>query len=158
MLKQALKQAAVILLAAVVLGTTVYMIGPAKIEMPAVPPVQEESAPSIEDEAVATISLDEAFERFQKGAVLFIDARHGVDYDAGHIKGAINLILDEADAWLPDFIANTDPQTVIVTYCDGERCHLAPDLAEFLFFNGFEHVFSLKNGWTRWSDREYPVE
>jgi rhodanese-related sulfurtransferase len=47
---------------------------------------------------------------------------------------------------------------VIITYCDGPNCHLAPELAEFLFFNGFDHVFYLENGWTRWRDHGYPVE
>jgi len=47
--------------------------------------------------------------------------------------------------------------TAIIAYCDGEACHLAPDLAEFLFFNGFDHVFYLKNGWSLWKEGGLPT-
>ena len=51
-----------------------------------------------------------------------------------------------------------DPAKVIITYCDGEDCHLAPALAELLFFNGFNNVRYLRNGWTRWREGGFPVE
>ena len=103
------------------------------------------------------ISIDEAYRLYQEENVVFADARHAVDYAAGHIKGAVNLTVTESDSWLSGFLAATDPATVIVTYCDGESCHLAPELAELLYFNGFEHVFYIENGWTRWREKGLPV-
>lgn len=145
-------------MAAVIIGAVVYLVRPDKIETHPAPATQAEVSLPTEGKSVATIPLDEAFELFKENKALFVDARHGIDYDAGHIQGAINLYADEADIWLPDFLAQTDPQTQIITYCDGEACHLAPELAELLFFNGFDHVFYLTNGWTRWKESGYPVE
>lgn len=153
MLKQSIKQAVVILVVASVLGLIVYGARPDKIKAPDPPtPVPTEA------QQVTDIPISEALDLYQAGKAIFIDARHAVDYDAGHIKGAVHLTADESEAWLPDFLATTDPQAVIVTYCDGQNCHLAPELAELLFFNGFDHVFYLENGWTRWRDSGYPVE
>lgn len=153
MLKQSIKQAAIILVVASALGLIVYGVRPDKITAPD-PPVPL----SAEAQQVAEISIDQSFDLYQGGKSIFIDARHAVDYDAGHIKGAIHRTTDESESWLPDFLATTDPQAVIITYCDGQNCHLAPELAELLFFNGFDHVYYLENGWTRWRERGLPVE
>jgi rhodanese-related sulfurtransferase len=158
MLKQAAKEAAVIILAAIVIGAAVYAVRPDKIGPRPTADAVGEAGEAVGEEGVSIISLDEAHRLHQEKKALFVDARHGVDYDAGHIKDAVNLVLADSEIWLANFIDDRDPQTLIITYCDGEHCHLAPELAEFLFFNGFDHVFYLENGWSRWRDSGYPVE
>lgn len=158
MLKQAVKEAVIILGGAILIGSVVYAVRPDKIPRPSVADAPAQTAPSAEENGFSDISIDKAFGLFRESKALFIDARHAVDYAAGHINGAINLAVDESAAWLSDFIAATDPQTVIITYCDGENCHLAPELAELLFFNGFDHVFYLENGLTRWRQMGFPVQ
>ncbi|WP_419657961.1 rhodanese domain protein [Desulfosarcina variabilis str. Montpellier] len=158
MLKQSVKQAVIILVVASVLGLVVYGVRPDKITKPVGIEDPDQQSLAVEDQQVADIPIDQAFDLYQANKAIFIDARHAVDYAAGHISGAIHLTTDQAESWLSDFIATTDPQSVIITYCDGPNCHLAPELAEFLFFNGFDHVFYLENGWTRWRDHGYPVE
>ena len=158
MLRQSIKQAAIILAVASALGFVVYGVRPDKIAEPVGIEDTDQQSLSVEDQQVSDIPVGEAFDLYQANNAIFIDARHAVDYDAGHIKGAIHLTTDESEFWLPDFLATTDSQAVIITYCDGQNCHLAPELAELLFFNGFDHVFYLENGWTRWRDSGYPVE
>ena len=80
------------------------------------------------------------------------------DFEAGHIKNAAHLYVAEQDVWLSGFLTATDPLAMIITYCDGEECHLATELAELLSINGFENVRYLKNGWTRWRDGGFPVD
>ena len=159
MFKQAAKEAIVIVLAAVAIGLAVYAVRSGKI--PGRPPVLKihgDDALSVGENNFPPISIDEAFRLYQEHKAVFADARHAVDYASGHIKGAVNLTVAESDSWLSDFLAATDPATIIITYCDGENCHLAPELAELLFFNGFEHVSYIENGWTRWREHGYPVE
>ena len=156
MLKKTAKEAIVILAAATVIGLVVYAVRPDKIPPSPVANGIGESTSSAE-KGFSTISIDEAVAYHEKKQAIFADARHAVDYAAGHIRGALNLAIDDSTSWLSDFVAETDPNTVIITYCDGESCHLAPELAELLYFNGFDNVFYLENGWTRWRDGGHPI-
>jgi rhodanese-related sulfurtransferase len=158
MQKQALREAVIILVVATVIGLVVYAARPDKIPPSSAVNASGQHAPTDQDTGGGEISIDEAFDLHQANKAIFVDARHAVDYAAGHIKGAIHLSVDESASRLTDFIAATDPQAVIIAYCDGENCHLAPELAQLLFFNGFDHVFYLENGWTRWRQRALPVE
>lgn len=158
MIIQAAREAVILLIAAVAIGLAVYALRPDKIQGPSAASVTGEMASAVEGKGLSVLSVDEAFDLYQGENVVFADARHAIDYTAGHIEGAVNLTVAESASWISDFLAATDPATVIITYCDGENCHLAPELAELLFFNGFDHVFYLENGWTRWRERGYPVE
>ena len=102
--------------------------------------------------------LKEAVRLYKEEGAIFADARHATDFEAGHIKGAINLYVMDQDAWLPGFLYATNPTAMIITYCDGASCHLATELAELLQLNGFGNVHYLKNGWSRWRDGGFPVE
>ena len=51
-----------------------------------------------------------------------------------------------------------EPETPIITYCDGETCNLSHDLALFLRDMGFMNVRVLVNGWTAWHESRFPVE
>lgn len=156
-LRQAAREALIIFVVAMVIGGGVYIVRPDKIKAPS-EATKAQSAVPAEEKGYSIISIDAAYDLYQEQTALFADARHALDFDAGHIKGAVNLTVAESMSWLPDFLAATDPATPIIAYCDGENCHLAPELAELLFFNGFETVHYLENGWTRWRQRGFPVE
>ena len=158
MVKQAAKEAFFLILAAVGIALAVYAVRPDKIGVnPAA--VDEGTAPqSTTAGGFAEISIVEAVRLFEEKSAIFADSRHLADFEAGHIQGAVHLYAADQDIWLPEFLAATDPATVIVTYCDGQDCHLAPALAELLFFNGFDNVHYLKNGWTRWREGGFAVE
>ncbi len=158
MLKQTVKEALILVLAAVGIALAVYSARPDKIGSPqaAVDDGSDRQVPS--EGGVAEISLEEALHRFEEKSAIFADARHAADFDAGHIKAAVHLYAADQDAWLSRFLSATDPLALIVTYCDGDDCHLATQLAELLYLNGFENVRFLKNGWTRWRERGFPVE
>jgi rhodanese-related sulfurtransferase len=158
MVRQAARESVVLILIAVGIALAVYALRPDKIGV--LPGAENEAAGDgmSAEGAFSEIAIEEAVRLFRENRAVFADARHRVDFEAGHIKGAIHLYAADQDSWLPEFLAANDPATTIVTYCDGENCHLAPELAEILFFNGFDHVRYLKNGWSRWRDGGFPVE
>lgn len=158
MLKHAVREALILILAAVGIALAVYTIRPDKIGTPPMAVTSDVVEQSSAKSGYSEISIKDALRLYEENSAIFADARHGVDFFAGHIKGAVNLFVDEQEVWLPDFFATTDPATVIVTYCDGEDCHLAPTLAELLIVSGFEKVYYLENGWTRWRESGFPVE
>jgi rhodanese-related sulfurtransferase len=104
------------------------------------------------------ISLSEAKNLFNKGEALFIDARSGAEYDAGHIKGAKSLPYKEADWKFVDAMAGVPEESAIITYCDGETCELSMELTVFLRNADYKNVRVLSNGWTIWQQNGLPVE
>ena len=104
-----------------------------------------------------TLTTIEAYEHFQQGSALFIDAREVEDYHFGHIQGALNIpyhafmdSVDRLDALPRD--------TVIIVYCDGQECNASLELAADLEIMGFEQVLSYFGGWQAWTQAGHPVE
>lgn len=96
------------------------------------------------------ISIKNAVKNYKKQKVLFIDARPEEFFINGHIKGALNLPDSQFEQWIEPFIEQTDPEQLIITYCDGIDCDLAENLAEKLYSTGFENIFYIQNGWSVW--------
>jgi rhodanese-related sulfurtransferase len=104
------------------------------------------------------ISLFEAQKLFANDAAVFIDARPMEEYVQGHIQGARSLPRQELDLKFIDVTKDLDPETPIITYCDGETCELSHDLALFLRDAGFANTRVLVNGWSLWQVAGMPVE
>lgn len=158
MFKLAAKEALILIGTAVAVALIVYAVRSDKIGINPATANPDAVQQSQTENGFSEISLEDAVSLYQEKGAIFADARHAADFAAGHIKGAVNLYTADQEIWLPEFLAGTDPTAVIIAYCDGENCHLAPALAELLFFNGFDKVLYLKNGWTRWRDGGFPVE
>ncbi|MGC9967666.1 MAG: rhodanese-like domain-containing protein [Syntrophobacteraceae bacterium] len=104
------------------------------------------------------ISIEEARALFLTNGAVFVDARPPEVYRHGHIRGALNLPLDSLDEFLPDFMAQIPPDSLIITYCDGQICHLSKEVALQLSAKGYSHVQVLVNGWSVWKDAGLPTE
>jgi len=104
------------------------------------------------------ISLPEAKKLFFQQPVVFIDARPQDDYEKGHIKGALGLPWNEVDRNFMRMTEDISPDTLIITYCDGETCELSHNLAIFLLDMGFSNTRILINGWTLWKEAGLPME
>lgn len=105
-----------------------------------------------------TISLEEAKALHESGKALFLDARPGVWYEMGHIKGSRNIPAEQFEALYEQWLNSVVKETPIITYCDGNMCELSHELALALLEKGFSDVRVLINGWTLWSEAELPVE
>lgn len=158
MVKQTVKEALILIFSAVGIALAVYAVSPDNMaHPPAVVDQRAEELPTTES-TFAEISIEEAARLYEEKSVIFVDARHADDFEAGHIKGAVNLYAMDQDIWLSGFLYATDPTFTIVTYCDGESCHLATELAELLYLNGFNNIFYLNNGWSQWLEGGFPTE
>lgn len=104
------------------------------------------------------ISLEDAVRRHAEQSAIFADARPAADYAAGHIQGALSLPDQEFDSWAEEFIAATEPETVIITYCEGVQCLLSKSLAQRLIDLGYVNTHYLVDGWGRWKAKGLPVE
>ena len=72
-------------------------------------------------EGANPVGVDELLARSQAGEVVVVDVRPRLEFEAGHLPGAISIPLDE----LSHRISELDPDTAVVAYCRGPYCVLA---------------------------------
>lgn len=160
MLLKTLKEALLIVLAATLLAGIVNILRPDGRSIDIWRAPSPSAAPSTNEsgtQPTGEISIDRAVTLYRQKDTLVIDTRSVGEYEAGHIKGAVNLPEATFDEWIGAFIENTPPETPIITYCAGGACQLAPKLAEKLMMVGFEKVYYLIDGWGKWQAAGMPV-
>lgn len=67
------------------------------------------------------VGVDELLARSSAGEVVVVDVRPRVEFDAGHLPGALSIPLEE----LSHRLSELDPDTSVVAYCRGPYCVLA---------------------------------
>jgi rhodanese-related sulfurtransferase len=95
---------------------------------------------------------------FDKGDVLYVDARSQNDYENGHIPGAVSLPMGQFEAGIEFFLNRYPPEQPIVTYCSGRTCEDSHDLAQALSDLGFTNVRIFIDGFLGWEAQGYPIE
>lgn len=92
-------------------------------------------------------------ERARTGLVTVLDVRPAVEFDSGHLPGAINIPLAE----LEKHLAKLDKNKEIVAYCRGPHCVLAFDAVSRLRAKGY-NARRLEDGFPEWKVAGLPVE
>lgn len=103
------------------------------------------------------IAIKDAALLFVSGRAVFLDARSQLEYEMGHVQGAISLPPREFAAQFQDIKPALQGKEAVITYCDGERCPLSIALAKHLRDAGVKNVYVLKNGWTLWQAEKLPT-
>jgi rhodanese-related sulfurtransferase/biotin operon repressor len=80
------------------------------------------------------LSVAEVLSKARKGEVVILDVRPSEEYAAGHLKGAINLTLEELEERLEDL----PKDKTIVAYCRGTYCILSFDAVKTLRDRGYK--------------------
>lgn len=111
-------------------------------------------------EPMTTLSPKAVKREFDRGNVLFLDARGRASYQAGHIPGALHLPAEASEERRREVLAAYPPGTRVITYCSGIGCRssglLAQRLREEKELNlGQIHV--LDGGFPAWKRAGYPV-
>lgn len=107
-------------------------------------------------EEIDSVAL--AREIFDRGDVLFVDARSSDNYDDGHISGAISLPVGQFDERIESFLNRYSSDLSIVTYCSGRTCEDSHNLAQFLADAGFTWVRIFIDGYPGWESEGHPIE
>jgi len=107
------------------------------------------------------IKLELAKLLYEKNA-LMIDARKVEEYNAGHIKGSINLPYEEYaynnDAKLAERLKGLNKDGIIICYCNGGECDISIDLAYAISKQGFNAVNIYLGGYKEWEAAGLPVQ
>ena len=85
--------------------------------------------------------------------LLIIDVLSAQSYNQAHIKGAVNIPLQQ----LEQRAATLDKNRKIVVYCANYQCHASTDAAELLGGLGFKDVSDYKGGIKEWKEAGLPL-
>ena len=91
------------------------------------------------------ISVDELQERMGRDEVVLLDVRPEVEFQAGHLPGAVSIPLDELEQRLDELPAGK----LIVAYCRGPYCVFADEALGLLEARGWK-VARLEEGVAEW--------
>ena len=94
---------------------------------------------------VDAIGRDELIARMRKGDVVLVDVRPHEEFEAGHIKGAKSVPLEE----LEDRLAELPADREVVAYCRGPFCAYAHEAVRRLQAAG-RSARRLEDGWPEW--------
>ena len=146
----------VVTLCGVMLGTAANFLSPRRI------PWVQDWAHHVEARAyqagLTLANTEEAWELFQKGRHLFLDARSEKDYQLGHIPGAMSLPQAAYEQYLVGFQGFLTPEQPIVVYCSGLECDESLLLAVELKRMGMTNIVLYAGGFEKWRAAGYPVE
>jgi rhodanese-related sulfurtransferase/DNA-binding HxlR family transcriptional regulator len=83
-------------------------------------------------EQLGRITRDQLRKRLREGDVVVLDVRPKVEYDAGHIRGALSIPLGDLKSRLKEIPNGAD----VVAYCRGPFCVYADDAVRLLAKSG----------------------
>jgi rhodanese-related sulfurtransferase len=109
---------------------------------------------------ISVDALKQLIEKNDKSFVI-VDTRDGGSYDAGHIKGAINVYYDpNGDPQNRQLVLTALPMDkLIITYCDCTDDANSAKIASELYELGYDKdkVKVLSGGSLKWVELKYPM-
>lgn len=103
-------------------------------------------------ELLEPLTRTELLRRLGRGDTVVIDVRPTEEYESGHIRGAISMPLDE----LARRVRELPKTKLIVAYCRGPYCVLAPQALTLLTARGFR-ARRLEDGLPEWRAAGLPI-
>jgi len=102
-----------------------------------------------DNNAQNAVSLGELEQMIKGGNVLLLDVRPLVEYEFGHITGAISVPMNELMANLKEIAKEKE----IIAYCRGPFCVLADEAVKLLKEQGYQ-VRRLDEGYPEWKIKQ----
>jgi rhodanese-related sulfurtransferase len=112
------------------------------------------------DEAkVPTISTEELVARLSAGPAskhfAVIDVRSRVEFEEGHVPGALHIPITQAERLLPRTVK--DKSTELIFYCNGPKCGKSAEAARASRALGYGKVFDYNEGMPGWARAKQQV-
>jgi rhodanese-related sulfurtransferase len=93
---------------------------------------------------ITVLDREAALTRMQDPSTIVIDVRPRVEYDAGHLAGAVNVPPDQFAELLPGL-----PGGDVVAYCRGRYCSYADQAVRLLVAAG-RTAYRMEDGYHDW--------
>jgi rhodanese-related sulfurtransferase/DNA-binding transcriptional ArsR family regulator len=105
-----------------------------------------------DNKSLNAVQLDELENMIRQENVLLMDVRPSVEYEFGHITGAISIPMKDLLTQLKDLSKEIE----IIAYCRGPFCVLADEAVKLLSEKGY-HVRRLDEGYPEWKVRQLEI-
>ncbi|MFW5850810.1 MAG: metalloregulator ArsR/SmtB family transcription factor [Bacteroidota bacterium] len=102
-----------------------------------------------DNNSIDTVSLDDFEQMVHNKNVLVMDVRPSIEYELGHITGAVSVPINELLCCLKDFSKDKE----IIAYCRGPFCVLADEAVKTLKEKGYK-VRRLNDGYPEWKIKQ----
>lgn len=102
-----------------------------------------------DNDAQNAVSLGELAQMIKAENVLLLDVRPSIEYEFGHITGAISIPMNELMASLKNIAREKE----IIAYCRGPFCVLADEAVKILKEQGYQ-VRRLDEGYPEWKMKQ----
>ena len=121
--------------------------------------VQAASKPVVPEQipGATSLSAEQVIELIlSKSDLVVIDSRKKEEYIKGHIEGAVNMLNTRMTQPGLDKVV-PDKSTMILFYCNGDRCLRSSNAVEKALSWGYKNIFWFRGGWKEWTDKRLPV-
>lgn len=102
-----------------------------------------------DNKSLNAVTLDELETMIRNENILLLDVRPSIEYEFGHIAGAISVPMNELMAQLKDISKDKE----IIAYCRGPFCVLADEAVKLLKEQGY-NVRRLDEGYPEWKMKQ----
>jgi rhodanese-related sulfurtransferase/predicted transcriptional regulator len=102
-----------------------------------------------DNKSLNAVNLDELETMIGDENVLLLDVRPSVEFEFGHITGAVSIPMNELMTHLKDFSKDKE----IIAYCRGPFCVLADEAVKVLSEKGYK-VRRLDEGYPEWKIKQ----
>ena len=102
-----------------------------------------------DNKSLNAVSLDELKRMINNENVMLLDVRPSVEYEFGHITGAISVPMNE----MMDQLKSLSKDKEIIAYCRGPFCVLADEAVKLLSEQGYK-VRRLDEGYPEWKIKQ----
>ena len=102
-----------------------------------------------DNKSLNAVNLDELETMIGNENVLLLDVRPSVEFEFGHITGAVSIPMNELMTHLKDFSKDKE----IIAYCRGPFCVLADEAVKVLSEKGYK-VRRLDEGYPEWKIKQ----
>jgi len=105
-----------------------------------------------DNKSLNAVSIDELENMIKNKNVLLLDVRPSIEYEFGHITGAISVPMNE----LMEQLKNISKDKEIIAYCRGPFCVLADEAVKILSEQGY-NVRRLNEGYPEWKLKQLDI-
>jgi len=109
-------------------------------------------------DGIPIVTLIEAQDIVKARNHVVLDARPRLDYDAGHLPGALSLPFEPTPADIDVVSPFLTTEQPIMTYCSGQDCDDSLLLAKWLHAHGFTNVVLFATGYEKWQQTGQAIE
>jgi rhodanese-related sulfurtransferase len=107
---------------------------------------------------IPTLTAQETSERLEQGGFILLDARDELDYEKGHIPGALSLPVRRFELFYKKMKRDLPREAKIIVYCQRVECGSSLHLAEELRKLKYGNVEVFLGGFDAWEEAGYPSE